>query len=109
MCWFRVDITYNHLNEINTKKNDLNIKIRNKNYIYFKCTSTIYFLILNFDLILFSFYLLLNLIILSKYFLLSRASHRHNTSIVIAGIRAQNHILNLGLCPRTLTSSRMDK
>ena len=29
--WFKVDITYYHLNEINTKTNDLNIKIRNKN------------------------------------------------------------------------------
>ena len=47
------------------------------------CTSTIYFLILNFELILFSFYLFLNLIILSKYFLLSRALHGHNTSIYI--------------------------
>ena len=48
-----VDITYNHLNEINTKTNALNIKIKNKNQISFKCTSTIYFLILNFELILF--------------------------------------------------------
>ena len=38
------DITYNHLNKINTKTNDLNIKIRNKNLFYF--------LILNFELIL---------------------------------------------------------
>ena len=28
---FRVDITYNHLSLTNTKTNDLNIKIRNKN------------------------------------------------------------------------------
>ena len=48
------NITYNHLNKINTKTNDLNIKIRHKFFFKKKitCTSTIYFLILNLELIL---------------------------------------------------------
>ena len=78
-----VDITYNHLNEINTKTNALNIKIKNKNQISFKCTSTIYFLILNFELILFFILFVIKFNYIIKIFLLSRASHGHNTSIYI--------------------------
>jgi len=40
------------LNKINTKTNDLNIKIRLKNEISFKCTYTIDFLILSLELII---------------------------------------------------------
>ena len=71
------------MNEINTKTNALNIKIKNKNQISFKCTSTIYFLILNFELILFFILFVIKFNYIIKIFLLSRALHGHNTSIYI--------------------------
>ena len=50
-CSFAPINDVNYLNKINTKIDDLNIKIRLKNEISFRCINTIDFLILSLELV----------------------------------------------------------